>query len=101
MRTITGPRARGYDESVSATDQNPSISGEYITQRDGGKHYAYHGSWWPANDFVIWRVQVWEEGVLKGEPDGRILSLPKDHIRAVVTGVIEQSIEKNGVAMGP
>ena len=84
---------------MSATDQNPSLSGEYVTQRDGGIRYTYHGSWWAENDSVIWRVQVWKEGVLKGEPDGRIQSSPKDDIRAVVTGVIERSIEK-GVAIG-
>ena len=98
--TLSESTARGSDKSVSATDSNPSISGEYTTQRDGGIRYAYHGSWWTEDDFVVWRVQVWQEGVVKGEPDGRILSPPKIHIRAVVTAMIEQSIE-NGVAIGP
>ena len=89
---------------MSTSDQNPynaaHISGEYTTRRDGGIGYAYHGSWWVENDLVIWRVQVWDEGVLKGESDGRILSPPKDHIRAVVKGMIEQSIE-SVAAIGP
>jgi hypothetical protein len=77
------------------------ISGEYTTWRDAGVRYAYAGSWWwEENHFVIWRIKVWQDSVLKGELDGRIVNPPKDHIRAVVRGMIEKSIE-SGAALGP
>jgi hypothetical protein len=90
---------------MSPSDWNSSnadyVSGEYTTQRDTGLRYAYAGSWWwVENQFVIWQVKVWEASVLKGELDGRILNPPKDHIRAVVRGMIEQSLE-SGERIGP
>jgi hypothetical protein len=82
---------------VTASDRTSSspiyISGEYTTQRDAGLRYAYAGSWWVENHFVIWQVKVWEDGVFKGELDGRIVDPPKDHVVAVVKGMIEKSIE--------
>jgi hypothetical protein len=77
------------------------VSGEYTTWRDTGIRYAYTGSWWwVENHFVIWQVKVWEANVLKGELDGRIVNPPKDHIGAVVRGMIDKSIE-SGERIGP
>jgi hypothetical protein len=42
---------------------------------------------------------VWEDDVLKGEPDGRIVDPPKENGMEVVKGLIENAIERD-VAFG-
>jgi len=74
------------------------FAGEYITRRDGGIRYAYGGSWWVEGVEVVWKARVWQDGVLKGEPDGRLPGPSDGSIKEIVKLLAEKAIERgNGL----
>jgi hypothetical protein len=70
------------------------FAGEYITRRDGGIRYAFGGSWWVDGVEVVWKARVWQDGVLKGEPDGRLPGPSGGSIKEIVKLLAEEAMER-------
>lgn len=70
------------------------FAGEYITRRDGGIRYAFGGSWWVDGAEVVWKARVWQDGVLKGEPDGRLAEPSGGSIKEIVKLLAEKAMER-------
>jgi hypothetical protein len=87
-------RALGEIPKLFSRGGQLHFAGEYTTRRDGGIRYAYGGSWWVDGVEVVWKARVWQDGVLKGEPDGRLPGPSDGSTKEIVKLLAEKAIER-------
>lgn len=69
------------------------IRGSYITRRDNGVRYTYESTWMELSHGVLWDARVFLGGELAGTLNGRFHAARGVPSPAVVTRVVEASIE--------
>lgn len=69
------------------------IRGSYTTRRDNGLRYTYESTWMEVSHSVLWDARVFRGGELAGTLNGRFQAVGGAPSPAVVTRVVEASIE--------